>query len=261
MAFDPMQGFEIGQKIGASKKSSLNRTSDYMSDLTKERDKERSKINPLELFMAKQALTVTPDTGVYSWNPTSGKLEKEATVPKGSVVRNTTTEEDITNKLQAGKGVTGAGAESGRIALARESVKNIQDVKNILFPDGTPDSFKRSIAAESNIFGGFGEEAQKVFRKTSSSMAARQLIQTGVAARPEEVQNLERQFKANIKSNPAAAMQALDELQEFYKLYLGTADPSAMFSSDAQGAAVTGEQPSEDPKERLKKKLLQRGLL
>ncbi len=43
MAFDPMQGFEVGQKIGASKKSSLNRTSDYMSELFKTRDAQETK--------------------------------------------------------------------------------------------------------------------------------------------------------------------------------------------------------------------------
>lgn len=47
MAFDPAQAFQVGQKMGKDKQSSLGRTSDYMSDLFKERDKEESGIDKI----------------------------------------------------------------------------------------------------------------------------------------------------------------------------------------------------------------------
>lgn len=53
MPYDPMEGFQVGQAIGKGKKSSLSRTSDYMSDLFKERDKEEGGMDKLlkgELF-------------------------------------------------------------------------------------------------------------------------------------------------------------------------------------------------------------------
>ena len=56
MAFDPMQGFEVGQKIGKSKGSAFGGTAQYMSDLTAQRDKEKTKVNPLELAILKQTM-------------------------------------------------------------------------------------------------------------------------------------------------------------------------------------------------------------
>ena len=56
MAFDPESAFGIGQKIGKSKQSSLGRTSDYMSDLFKERDKQETKTTPMELLMLKSSI-------------------------------------------------------------------------------------------------------------------------------------------------------------------------------------------------------------
>lgn len=60
MAIDPMQAFQAGQKMGKDKQSSLGRTSDYMSDLFKERDKSDTKVNPIELAVLKQSL-VAPE--------------------------------------------------------------------------------------------------------------------------------------------------------------------------------------------------------
>lgn len=133
----------------------------------------------------------------------------------------------------------GAGAEAGKIALAQESIQNIRDMKKILFPDGTAKSFNRMAAGKANlpIIGGplpFDEEGQTLFRKGGAALAARQLIQTGVAARPEETKALVRQFMANSASNPKAAFKALDELENFYGSYLGTTDPTNMFHGDVQ---------------------------
>lgn len=128
----------------------------------------------------------------------------------------------------------GAGTEAGKISLAQESIQNIRDMRKILFPDGTINSFNREAAFKSNmpLIGGampFDEEGQTLSRKGGASLAARQLIQTGVAARPEETKALYKQFMANAFSNPQAAHDALNELERFYGSYLNTTDPTNMF--------------------------------
>jgi hypothetical protein len=121
-------------------------------------------------------------------------------------------------------------SEAGKFTLAEESIKNIQDVKRMLFPDGTPESFKRTTAFASNLPGGslpmfasrgWGKAEQEVFRKMGAALSGRQLIQTGVAARPEETQKLISQFAASGGSNPESAFNGLTELEDFYKSYMG----------------------------------------
>src|SRR3990167_11181641 len=121
-------------------------------------------------------------------------------------------------------------SETGKAALARESLKNISDVKNILFPTGKSKSFKRATAYGSNLPLGqypvfpsvtpFRKNPQEVFMKVGAALSGRQLIQTGVAARPEEIAKLMSQFAPNLFSNPEAALNGLDELEAFYKDYL-----------------------------------------
>lgn len=232
MAYDPMQGFQVGQEIGKSKKSSLARTAGYMSDLTAQRDKDKSKINPLELMMAKQV--IQPDTGVYSWNPTSGQLEKQASVPKGSIVRNTTTEEDIQSKKQAEKGVTGAGAESGKMAFIKTALRDtLPKAKSILFPDGTPASFNRGTAAKSTLWGGgpvpFDKDAQNLYRTLGSAVAARRYMITGQATNQGEQRELFKQFMADWGSTPESIQEGIQQMENEFAEYLKTVDPSAIF--------------------------------
>ena len=255
MAFNvnPLDWFEVGQRIGKAKKSSLNYAvegslADYNTNQSEERKFQRDVA--LEREKAKIKAEYSPlsgQIGMFAFDPETGTVEQVASLPKGSQVRSKFNpnvfqqKADIQNQAAIGKKqMMGAGAEAGRMALAKESQKNIQDIKNILFPDGTPESFMRSIAAESNIFGGFSEEAQNVFRKAGASLAGRQLISTGVAARPEETEALRKQFVANIKSNPQAAFNALNELQNFYGEYLNTVDPSSMFHQQGSGIYQTG---------------------
>lgn len=137
-----------------------------------------------------------------------------------------------------------AEAAVGKVALAKESLRNIDDVIKRLFPDGTPKSFKRTTAFASNIPGGmlpilpqrgWGEAEQDVFRKMGASLSARQLIQTGVAARPEETNRLIAQFTPSFGSNPEAALRGLQELKQFYEEYLNTAEPAKRLGSKTGG--------------------------
>ena len=142
------------------------------------------------------------------------------------------------------KGVTGEVA--GRVALANESIKNIQDIRKTLFPEGTPESFKRITAFASNLPGGtapligailpergWGKAEQNVYRKMGAALSGRQLIQTGVAARPEETAKLVAQFAPSGGSNPQSAWEALNELESFYNSYLKLTDPELRFGANA----------------------------
>lgn len=119
--------------------------------------------------------------------------------------------------------------ESGKAALAEESIRNIQEVRKMLFPQGTPQSYRRDIAVQSNLpFSGLPGipqnvgtyEPQTVARKMGAALAGRQLIQTGVAARPEETARLVRQFAPSGLMSSQAAMEGLQELEAFYSNYL-----------------------------------------
>lgn len=158
------------------------------------------------------------------------KLETIDT-PFGTLKR-TPTKEEITQEADIKRQAQGIpAAEIGKVALAKESIKNIEDVKKLLFPRGTASSFKRSTAFASNLPGGtlpilpqraWGKAEQDVFRKMGAAISGRQLIQTGVAARPEETAKLVAQFAPSGGSNPEAALSGLNELQNFYKDYLNT---------------------------------------
>ena len=123
--------------------------------------------------------------------------------------------------------------KAGVYTLSVESIKNIGNAVKTLFPDGTANSFKRDIAIKSNIPGSdlpivgglipnaapFSKEGQNVNRWIGNALSGRQLIQTGVAARPDETQALVRRFMAGAVSNPESAKQAFEELSGFYTDY------------------------------------------
>lgn len=146
----------------------------------------------------------------------------------------------------------------GKIALANESLKNLEDIKKILFPTGKANSFKRELAFRSNMPGislpvlgrltpqvspdnpldptddTKSMQAQDLFRKMGASLSGRQLIQTGVAARPEETQKLVGQFAPGLFSNPDSSFRGLDELKDFYRDYLNNAEPSRRLGKNNQ---------------------------
>ena len=133
-------------------------------------------------------------------------------------------EEKATLRRQAKAG-TVPPAQIGLYTLAGESIGNIVKVKKILFPQGVQ-SFRRDVALKSKIpfFGAapIDKEAQRIFRMMGSSLSGRQLIQTGVAARPEETKSLSQQFMASALSDPEAAYEGLTQLEDFYKSYRRT---------------------------------------
>jgi len=217
MAYDPMQGFQIGQAIGKAKKSSLGRTASYMSDLTAQRDKEQTKTNPFEVLAFKNTLR-------------QGELEDRfAHNMEMMEERNTgITQREIEKKTKMGL----APDQAGRLQSSLEGIRASRHMKKLLFPDGTPESFQRQTAFKKNIFGGptvMDESARDLFRRAGQAIAGKLLVQSGVQTRAEEYERLGKQHVADAFSNPREAKKALDELETFYRGFVGNVDPSGLF--------------------------------
>src|SRR3990167_3847996 len=115
-------------------------------------------------------------------------------------------------------------AEAGRLALAEESEESLDKDLKILFPSGKPESFRRDIAAAASVPGfrkalPFSREGQEIRRLIKTSLAGRQLIQTGVAANPVEMEDLIVNFIPGITSDSHASFNAMTQLRAFYPRY------------------------------------------
>lgn len=142
----------------------------------------------------------------------------------------TSTTIDYPNVKTANKMAEGVPQDkAGLYNLAKESVSNVDNIMSTLFPKGTPESFDRGAAFQSNtpnlklpVIGQIGpsyiptEKGQDIYRWTGNAIAARQLIQTGVAARPEETQRLLDAFAASGTSNAKSTFKGYKELKDFY---------------------------------------------
>lgn len=121
-------------------------------------------------------------------------------------------------------------AESGRLTLAKEGIKNILKIRKELYPDGTPESFQRSDAFKSSVARGkafpTSPEGQRLYRLGSTAISARQLITTGVAARPDETKSLTDAFVADAFTNPQSGFEGLQQLEDYYKDFLKTTAPN-----------------------------------
>jgi hypothetical protein len=150
---------------------------------------------------------------VFRVNPVTGAMEQAGEVPFGSRVVN------------AQGNVPPS--EAGRYTLSKESVKSLGKATKLLFPDGTPKSFNRELAGKIELTSRGkkipnDKDSQNAFRWLSTALSGRQLIQTGVAARPEETAMLVKQFMVEYGSNPEALMEGFTQLSDFYKDYQST---------------------------------------
>lgn len=190
MAYDPMSGFQIGQAVGKSKRTAYGKVAEDMSALTMQRDKEKSKVSPLEMIMLKQAMP-QPDTGVFSWNPTTGKLEQQASVPKGSIVRNTTTAEDMATKYSMrNQFESPTEGEVSKKVIAEGMVKRIGELKGVLASD--PDEFSGTKIKASLPFGLMDKKAQR-FDSVQRALADDLLrLKSGAQINEQEYQRLSK---------------------------------------------------------------------
>lgn len=168
-----------------------------------------------------QKVGVTPDGKTVSFHPTLAyNVVEGSTEPyRGEI---------LPFIDPADRGTEIPGGEAGRAALAFQSGEvSLPGAKAILFPDGTPQSFRADVALKARLpfYGGplpKDTDAQNLYRFLFDSTAAKILIQTGVAARPEEVQAEIKKFIPNFLSDAQATMDGLDQLGQFYEIFLHT---------------------------------------
>lgn len=143
--------------------------------------------------------------------------------------------------------------KAGLATLANEAVGNIQKARATLFPGGNANSFDRAAAASATLpmtgkpLPG-SQKGQDLYRWMTAALAARQLIQTGVAARPEETDRLMSAFAANLYSNPQAAYDALAELESFYNNYQGVLTSKQLPGNQSGIPQVGAQQTSITPR-------------
>jgi len=98
-------------------------------------------------------------TNTYAWNPTTGQLEQTGSVPKGSIVRNTTTPEDISNKKAAEVAETQKAFKEPEITYIgniADSRNTIADLRKGLDEIGVKDPSKFGVIEEETIDSEFG---------------------------------------------------------------------------------------------------------
>ena len=224
MPYDPMEGFQVGQAIGKAKGSAYGKTAQYMSDLTAERDKTQTKANPFELIMAKSMLRKDDIEDRFA---NAKELMEERN--KGIVER------EIEKKTRMGMQPDAA----GRLQSSLEGIRASRNMRDILFPDGTPDSFQRQTAYKKSPFPFSkpipnSEEARNLYRRAGQAIAGKLLVQSGVQTRESEYERLGEQHIANVFSHPNEGFDAINELEDFYSGFVKNVDPSGMFHTSEE---------------------------
>ena len=134
----------------------------------------------------------------------------------------------------------------GKLAMVKQAKLDIQEVRDMLFPDKTPKSFKRGLAFASNlpasrfpVLGAvipqalpFHEKGQKIYSRLQNAVAAKLRVETGAQANPSEVENILARFGVTSFSDPKAAMDALNRLENFMDETINITDPRGLYSKD-----------------------------
>lgn len=132
----------------------------------------------------------------------------------------------------------------GKLAMVKQAKNDIAEVRQMLFPDGTAESFDRGRAFNSNlpmsrapILGAvipqampFNEMGQKIYSRLQNAVAAKLRVETGAQANPSEVENILARFGITSASNPKAAFDALQRLEGFMDETINITDPAGRFS-------------------------------
>lgn len=106
MAYDPMEGFQIGQAVGKARRSSLGRTTDYMSELFKKRDEESSDIGgKLGLEMLKSSITSPKEQATTEFLKTKTAKLKDPSqnLSVSQQIRKDKRVEDLFSKIETNK--------------------------------------------------------------------------------------------------------------------------------------------------------------
>lgn len=158
------------------------------------------------------------------------------------------------------KGGVVSSADAGKYVLATTSIKDVDDMIKIMFPDGTAQSFNRAAVIKGNmpLFGSapLSKEGQKIASRAANALAGNLLIRSGVAVRPEELAATQKAFIPNAVSDPEAALDQLLRLKDFYVQYINTLknpqinrenSPSPRMDINGQDTPASGGQPQGQP--------------
>ena len=143
------------------------------------------------------------------------------------------------------KRMMGAGAQSTPINAAIQSAKSASNARNILFPDGTPKSFRADIATMKNKWLGrptLSKDAQDLAREYGIALDLYNRQVTGAAFNQEEFKRRIDQFQVDLLSNPESAFNSLNRLEELSTDYLKIADPEGLFHGQGSSTDSIGNQ-------------------
>jgi len=244
----PMEAFERGHKVGSSGRRPLQGVLDAFDEEQKNK-RELSLYNQkqegdlgrsLTLERGKKQIETESDTAMLD---KLGMSSNSGFMPESYKVGNVTYKNpEYSGKITASrnqgfvdrKKMMGAGAQSTPINAAMQSAKSASRARQILFPDGTPKSFRADIATMKNKWLGrptLSKDAQDLSREYGIALDLYNRQVTGAAFNKEEFQRRIDQFQVDLLSNPESAFNSLKRLEELSTDYLKIADPQQLFSN------------------------------
>ena len=243
MARDPLEYFEVGQKLGESYRSPFSRAvSGVLSDFKTQQGEERKLQGEIRLAGGKKRAELQAENEFQPQLP-------EGFMPESVKRRNVTYKnplyqehiskqrsQNILDRAVQTKRMVGAGAQSGALNAAIQAKKASDNSISILFPDGTPNSFRRDLASTKNLLGRvtLSKDAQNLKREYGIALDMFNKQVTGLAFSEQEYKNRVRQFEVDLLSNPEAAYESIKKLGDMSTDYLKIADPSGIFSQQGE---------------------------
>lgn len=251
MAFDPMQGFKVGQEVGKSKRSSLSRTSGYMSDIFKTRDEEAGKFDKGRY----DALTIDPveQSQIDLNSARSKRLNKPgATAGRKTAILNTRTGkayEPVTNRELTPEEVTSgewimrnasipAQGSIDKSTSAEASIKQIDDLKALLTRNRSNPLFK-ALGEQAPAIGGDEAQRYNIIRKDFSDRLLR--LRSGAQINEDEYSRLMGMLPQFWRSSDVDIEQ-LDKFKSEYQNLINKISTASFEDQSSEAPAKTEEQ-------------------
>jgi hypothetical protein len=128
---------------------------------------------------------------------------------------------------------------AGRYALSKEALRAVPQARNVLFPDGTPKSFNRTLATAFMV-GKIpnNKESQTIKRALTKVATARGLIQSGTVVKDNEWARIVNDMMGvDAFSNPESLFQMLGEEEKFHQEFMTLVRPGFKGGTKAGGDA------------------------
>lgn len=198
-----------------------------------------------EVAASMPKVPVDPQADLYAksteqkFNILSGKMEPtpEALAAKDQI--------EINKKVQEKKSAGIAMETGGKVVMATQAIKDLQDARKMLFPDGTINSYDRKLAGKSNIplVGAWPNDAksQMLYSRMQNAVAAKLRIETGAQANPSEVKNIMNRFGISLVTAPEAAMDFLNRLEGFMSDTIKITEPGAQDKKEGNSQYKVGD--------------------